>query len=106
MSSRHCLAFVLTLKRTVPPRFTLMSVAKPWIDVSPRSNVGMSHCEDGVPGRQFSRSMSFAGEAHELYAFAETTSASTGAKQRHSSQPSENIRVVFLFMPLPELPMC
>src|SRR5262245_7026088 len=106
MSSRHALAGVLTLNRTVLPRFTLMSVAKPWIVGSPLSRVGMSHSVFGDPGRQFSRSMSLAGAAHELYAFDETTSATSSAEHRHSSQSNEKVDVVFLVMSFPARLLC
>src|SRR3954470_7437994 len=95
MSSRHARAGVLTLNRIVLPRFTLMSVAKPWIVVSPLSKVGISQVVDGVPGRQFSFSMSLAGAAHELYAFDDTTSSRSSAEHQRARQPTEKIRVVF-----------
>src|SRR5919202_2198549 len=57
MSSRYDRAAVLTLKRTVSPRLTLMSVAKPWIDVLPAPVT--SHVERGVPGFVFSQAIGF-----------------------------------------------
>ena len=50
---------MLTLNETVSPRFTLMSVAKPWRLASPAPL--MSHSPGGLPGRQFSASMALAG---------------------------------------------
>ena len=57
----------MTLKWTVPPTFTLISVVKPWIVVSPIAE-SISHVLRGVPGRQFSASIEFAGDVHELAA--------------------------------------
>ena len=45
-------AVVVTLKETVPPLFTLMSVANPWIVASP--DPVMSHSDLGLPGSWFS----------------------------------------------------
>jgi hypothetical protein len=55
---------VFTLKEIVLPRFTLMSVAKPWIVASPAPL--MSHSEDGLPARQFSATIAFGGEVQGL----------------------------------------
>src|SRR6185436_13216914 len=55
MSRRYAEALVAILKRTVPPRLTLMSVAKPWIDGSPAPL--MSHSLAGFPGFEFSQAM-------------------------------------------------
>src|SRR5215468_6277990 len=66
MSMRDWAAGVLSLKKTVPLRLTLMSVAKPWMLASPAPLT--SHCEEGLPGRQFSASMALAGEAQEAMA--------------------------------------
>ncbi len=56
------MAFVSTLNPTVSPRLTLMSVAKPWMLESPAPV--MSHSLAGLPGRQFSATIAFAGAAH------------------------------------------
>jgi hypothetical protein len=47
----------------VPPRFTLWSVGKPWMDASPGSV--MVHCDCGVPGRVFSQVTGFGVQAAE-----------------------------------------
>src|SRR5688572_20137946 len=62
MSIRYRVAPVFTLKRIVSPRFTLMSVANPWMLGSPSPL--MSHLVDGLPGLQFSATISLAGAAH------------------------------------------
>src|SRR3954452_11239548 len=61
MSKRYPVADVFTLNVTVPPRSTLRSVAKPWIDASPAPLT--SHSLAGFPGRQFSATMGFGGDA-------------------------------------------
>src|SRR6478672_3224429 len=66
MSRRHAEATLFTLKVTVPPRFTLMSVAKPWIPLSPEPEI--SQVPGGVPGRQFSASVALAGALQEACA--------------------------------------
>jgi hypothetical protein len=48
---------VVTLKRTVAPALTLMSVAKPWSVASPLPV--MSHSLDGFPVRLFSQTIAF-----------------------------------------------
>ena len=53
---------VSTLNDTVPPRFTLMSVAKPWMLGSPAPV--MSHSLAGLPGWQFSATIGLAGALH------------------------------------------
>ena len=50
------------LNSTVSPVSTLMSVAKPWIDASPAPLT--SHSEAGLPGRQFSATISLSGVSH------------------------------------------
>src|SRR6476469_3069925 len=55
-------AAVLTLNETVPPTFTLMSVAKPWIVAS--SLPPTSQAEGGDPGLEFSQTTGFVGAAH------------------------------------------
>jgi 16S rRNA C1402 (ribose-2'-O) methylase RsmI len=52
-----------------------MSVAKPWMLALPLP--GMSQMLGEVPGRQFSRSISFAGAPHEAQALAGPTAART-----------------------------
>ena len=52
MSSRYDDALVSTLKPTVCPWSTLMSVAKPWIEDDPAPL--MPHSLSGLPGRVFS----------------------------------------------------
>ena len=54
---------MLTLNETVWPRFTLMSVAKPWRFASPAPLT--SHSLGGLPVRQFSASMAGADRMHE-----------------------------------------
>src|SRR5262245_15556889 len=90
MSRRDCAAGVLSLKKTVLPRLTLMSVANPWMLESPAPLT--SHCEEGLPGRQFSASMALAGDAHEA------TAAGVRASKRkviESNTPSHPWRRVF-----------
>src|SRR5579864_6941529 len=41
-----------------------MSVAKPWIERSPASELFVSHWLDGFPVRQFSATIAFAGVVH------------------------------------------
>ena len=53
---------MLTLNETVVPRFTLMSVAKPWMLGSPLPE--MSHSLAGLPARQFSATIGFGGVLH------------------------------------------
>jgi hypothetical protein len=50
-------ALVLILNEIVPPWFTLMSVAKPWILVSPIPEI--DHWLGSFPGLEFSQTMSF-----------------------------------------------
>src|SRR4029078_13107554 len=57
MASRYALAVVFTLNDTVLPRFTLMSVANPWIVASPEPTT--SHSVDGAPVFWFSQAMRF-----------------------------------------------
>jgi hypothetical protein len=52
------LEFVSTLNLTVSPRFTLISVANPWMLASPDPT--MSHSPDGFPGFEFSHAMALA----------------------------------------------
>ena len=56
-------AVVLTLKRTTPPLFTLMSVANPWIVPSPAPM--MSHSLAGLPASRFSHRMGLAAPSHD-----------------------------------------
>ena len=56
---RYAEAVVSTLNETVPPRLTLMSVAKPWRLASPEPLT--SHSLAGLPGLQFSASMALTG---------------------------------------------
>src|SRR5918994_5358195 len=53
---------VRTLKPTVSPWFTLMSVANPWIEGSPLPLT--SHSVESFPGLQFSATILLAGAAH------------------------------------------
>jgi hypothetical protein len=76
-------AVVLTLKTMVSPGLTLMLVAKPWIVGSPASWVARSQVLWGVPGRQFSASMGFAGEEHEAPAGVGAPKASAPASNRN-----------------------
>ena len=48
----YAVAVVSILKSIVPPRFTLMSVPKPWIEESPAPLT--SHSDAGLPGSAFS----------------------------------------------------
>ncbi len=59
MSKRKADALVSTLNDTVPPRLTLMSVAKPWMLASPMPET--SHSLAGLPARQFSATTALAG---------------------------------------------
>src|SRR5574342_1439395 len=77
MSRRQALAGVLTLKATVPPGFTLMSVAKPWMVASPAPLTSQVDC--AVPARQFSASMALAGEAQDAPATRGMASSSAPA---------------------------
>jgi hypothetical protein len=52
------LEFVLTLNRTVSPRFTLMFVANPWMLAEPAP--ATSQLPDGFPGFEFSHAMALA----------------------------------------------
>src|SRR4029453_11675730 len=62
MSMRYALASVLTLNVAVSPLLTLMSVANPWMLGSPM--LLTSHSSGGLPGLQFSATISLAGETH------------------------------------------
>src|SRR3954451_1486375 len=57
MSSRYDFAGVLTLNCTACPRFTLMSVAKPWMVELPAPEMSQVLC--GVPGLEFSHAIGF-----------------------------------------------
>src|SRR5437899_13079153 len=57
MSMLKRAAVVLTLKWTIPPLFTLISVANPWIVESPEPVI--SHSLEGFPVRLFSQTMGF-----------------------------------------------
>src|SRR4051812_23846835 len=57
MSTVNDAAVVVTLKRTVLPRLTLMSVANPWIALSPDPET--SHSLGGLPVRLFSQTIAF-----------------------------------------------
>src|SRR5215472_9975700 len=61
MSMVYAAAEVLILKKTVLPRFTLMSVAKPLMDGSAKL---ASHSDEGLPVWQFSATIAFAGLMH------------------------------------------
>ena len=61
MSIVYAVASVLILKLMVWPALTLISVAKPWILGSPAPAPLISQLESGVPGKQFSASIAFAG---------------------------------------------
>ena len=50
---------VSILNEIVPPRLTLMSVAKPWMFASPAPL--MSHSLEGLPALQFSASIALDG---------------------------------------------
>ena len=65
------------LKCTVPPCGTLISVAKPWMLESPIPET--SHWFCGVPGRQFSASISLPGAAHEAWALGATAARPASA---------------------------
>src|SRR5258708_440886 len=57
----YAFASVLILNNIVWPTLTLISVANPWIVGSPELPGEMSHWLEGLPGRQFSASIGFAG---------------------------------------------
>ena len=56
---------VSILKSTVWPWSTLMSVAKPWIDGSPAPETSHSDC--GVPGSEFSETISLGSAAAAIW---------------------------------------
>ena len=56
------MASVLTLKRAVSPRWTLISVANPWMLESPAPVI--SHSDAGLPGRDSLHTTAFAGDVH------------------------------------------
>src|SRR5438034_3741683 len=67
MSRRYDVAFVLTLNVMVPPWFTLMSVANPWMVGSPAPLT--SHSLGGLPASAFSHTTALDnGGEHELCA--------------------------------------
>src|SRR3954451_5401868 len=69
----------------VEPRFTLMSVAKPWIEVLPEPVT--SHSLAGLPGLVFSQATSLTTGASHTAAAARgggTTTSNTAAKLRQS----------------------
>ncbi len=55
------MAGVWTLNEMVPPMFTLVSVAKPWMDASPPPE---SQTDCGVPGFEFSHAMALPPAPH------------------------------------------
>src|SRR4051812_12570547 len=86
MSIRKVVNVLSILKPTVEPRFTLMSVAKPWIEVLPTPET--SHSLAGLPSFVFSQATSLTTGASHAAAAARgggTTTSSTAAKLRQST---------------------
>ncbi len=67
MSMWYFVDGVLILNCSTPPTFTLICVAKPWMEVSPAPE---SHCDWGVPGRLFSHATGLMTGEHGLAAAA------------------------------------
>lgn len=77
MSTWYALLEALILNWTVWPAAALMSVVKPWISALPEPDT--SHSFGGVPGRQFSATISFAGAAPRSVSRAPASSAAMSA---------------------------
>src|SRR5262249_32775114 len=87
MSMWYESAFVSILKCTASPRLTLMSVAKPWIDGSPASPLGMSHCAWGVPGSAFSTWMGLSARAVDAVPSASANASETADPHERTVRP-------------------
>ena len=78
------MAFVSTLKRTVWPWFTLMRVAKPWIEAAPAPLT--SHWLWGVPGFEFSQTIGLATGGSQGAATAVSTRMANAGRTRAASR--------------------
>src|SRR6266850_5338422 len=75
---RYADASVVILKFSVAPWLTLISVANPWMVASPDPTT--SHCEAGLPGREFSHAIAFATGASHGPANAGFAATTTGTR--------------------------
>ena len=88
MSRRYAVAGVSILNPTVSPRLTLMSVAKPWIELLPAPV--MPHSLSGLPGFVFSQATGLTTGASHGAAFAGaagTTAVRTAAISTAARRP-------------------
>src|SRR5215213_6451065 len=110
MSRRWLVADVRTLNPIVEPRFTLMSVAKPWMAELPEPV--MSHWLRAVPGLVFSQAISLTtgtsqGAAAACGAGVATSADTARAREAATAvarrRPCGHVAVAYLPTPSPSL---
>src|SRR5438046_1137526 len=101
MSRRYAVEGVTTLKWTVWPLFTLMSVANPWMLGSPAPLT--SHSLAGLPGLEFSHAIGFVMGGPQAPC-ARASDAKTSAKTAAMRAPYHTL-VRKLFPVMPHLPV-